>query len=378
MKILYITVPSYFDLEVSLIRELSKFVEISVLLIVSPQSLKSSAFSINHLSSQCDIISASDCEEMQKYKDIIDTKKWFIANNPDNSLLSCIKLSSQIKRFIKKNHFDLLHTTSCCKTLFFLTLFYFLFPKTLLTVHDPIPHGKISLFENIFRRKLFFHANKNLLFLSKALLIPFCKKYGIKEDRIHFSRLSVYDILTRYSIGENAYGNYILFFGRIEPYKGVDLLIEAFEKSELPLNGVKLVIAGKGNISHNNHNLSNNVITINRFIENDELATLISHCKYVVLPYLTATQSGCVMSAYAFNKPVLATDVGDFPLTIEDKKTGWICKANDEKKLCNALNDLNSINLSDMERNIREKYQENGIFSWSCIAQKLAECYENL
>ena len=378
MKILYITVPSFFDLEVSLIRELSKFVDINVLLVVSPQSLKSSAFSINQLPQQCDIISAENFDELQKYKDVLDEKKWFVACNPDNSLKSCLKLSRKIKNFIKSNHYDLLHTTSCCKTLLFLTPFLYYFKKTLLTVHDPIPHGKISWFENFFRRKLFFHANKNLLFLSKALLNPFCKEYGINQDHIFFSALSVYDVLTRYNVGENIYGNYILFFGRIKPYKGVDLLIDAFEKSGLPMKGAKLVIAGKGEISHEQQNLDKNIILINRFIENAELANLIYHCRYVVLPYLTATQSGCVMSAFAFNKPVLATNVGDLPLTIENKKTGLICKENDEKALCEALLEMYSMNLEDLEQNIKGKYQENGAFSWNSIARRLAECYECL
>jgi glycosyltransferase involved in cell wall biosynthesis len=193
-----------------------------------------------------------------------------------------------------------------------------------------------------------------------------------------FSKLSVYDILNRYKVHDNIYGNYILFFGRIESYKGVDLLIDAFFKSNLLSKGVKLVIAGKGRIVHDKSALPQNVVLINRFIENEELANLIFHCKYVVLPYLSATQSGCVMSAYAFNKPVLATDVGDFSLTIENCSTGLICKANDEFSLCNALNTLNEMNLNDMQSNIEKKYQRNGAFSWHRIAMDLADGYKKI
>ena len=377
MKILYITAPSYFDLDISLIRELSKFVEINVLLVVSSQSKKTSAFSITKLPSVCDIIQAQDYAEMQKYKGFLDDKKWFIANNPDNSLKSCFKLAHKIKKFIKDNHYDLIHTTSCCKTLFFLMPFLFFFKKTMLTVHDPIPHGKISWFDNFFRRKLYFRANKNLLFLSKSLLIPFCKKYGFKKEKIYFSSLSVYDILNQYDKKNNVYGEYILFFGRIEPYKGVELLIDAFARTGLSSKGVKLVVAVNGKFKYNS-DVSGNVIVINRFIENSELANLIFYSKYVVLPYLTATQSGCVMSAFAFNKPVLATNVGDLPLTVKDGELGIICNPNDVNGLAKAIDKMYEGNLEQMALNIKDKYQNNGESSWISIAKSLCDVYQHI
>ncbi|WP_049858434.1 glycosyltransferase family 4 protein [Fibrobacter succinogenes] len=378
MKVLYLTVPSFFDLDISLVREMSALVDVHVLLVVSPQSLKSSAFSIEKIDSRCEIFSANEYNAIQKYKDVIDLKKWFVANNPDNSFFSCIKLSKKIKNFIRRNHFDILHVTSACKTIFFLTPFIYSFPYTLLTVHDPIDHGNISWFENFFRRKMFYRANKNVLLLSTALLDSFCKKYHVKKNRIYFSSLSVYDILTTFKTMRNMYGNYILFFGRIEPYKGVDVLVTAYEKSELPSKGIKLVIAGKGNLCITDSDLSKDVIFINRFIENDELANLIRHCKYVVLPYLSATQSGCVMSAFAFNKPVLATDVGDFPLTIENSKTGMICEANNIDSLCRAINEMSKINLDILSACIKERFCENGPFSWSSIAKSLFNVYESI
>ena len=375
MKILYITVPSFFDLDVSLIRELSKFVEINVLLVVSPQSIRSSAFSINNLKKECDIFSSIDYEEIHKYDKIIDEGKWFVANNPDNSFLSCLKLSQKIKKFIRTNHFDLIHTTSSCKTILFLTTFLSAFKNTLLTVHDPISHDKLSWMENFIRRTLFYKANKNILLLSKALLTQFSEKYGIDEKRIFFSSLGVYDILNRFVTNENIYGQYILFFGRIEPYKGVDVLIDAYKKANFSKENIKLIIAGKGTVKHKESDIPQDVVLINRFIENEELANLICHSRFVVLPYLSATQSGCVMSAFAFNKPVLATNVGDFPLTIENLKTGIICKANDVDSLSEALNEMMISNLETMENNIKNKYQDDGPFSWHCIAEKLSNIY---
>lgn len=378
MKVLYLTVPSFFDLDVSLVREMSSIADVRVMLVVSPESKKSSAFSIEKLDPKCGLIPANEYPGLEKYDGIIDSRKWVVANNPDNSFLSCMKLSKDIKKYISRDCFDIIHTTTSCKTVLFLALYLRSCNHSLLTVHDPISHERMSWFENFIRRRLFYWGNKNILLLSKSLLTPFKKKYGIKEDKIFFSSLSVYDILSHFEETENAYGNYILFFGRIEPYKGVDLLIDAYEKSVLPSKGIKLVVAGKGKIRHSSSNLTNDVIFINRFIENDELSNLIRHCKYVVLPYLSATQSGCVMSAYAFNKPVLATNVGDLPLTVENGKTGMICEANDADDLCSAMNEMENVNLEILSHNIKVRYEENGPLSWNSIAKSLVKVYETI
>ncbi len=378
MKVLYLTVPSYFDLDVSLVRELSTFVDVHAMLIVSPQSKKSSAFSIDEIYRECGVFSAQEYEGFRTYDNAVDVKRWSIANNPDNSANSCLKLSKKIKAFAKINHFDLIHTTTSCKTALFLAPYLWKFPHTLFTVHDPISHNRISLFDEILRRKMFYNANKNLLLLSRALLEQFCQRYHIDCNRIYFSSLSVYDMLTRYTPPENEYGEYVLFFGRIEKYKGVDLLINAYEKSDLPSNGVKLIVAGKGSVNYDDSNLPKNVVLINRFVENDELAGLIRNCKYVILPYLSATQSGCVMSAFAFNKPILATDVGDLPYTIENGKTGMICKANNRSALCEAMNEMEHADLKTMEMNIKEKYQKRGGHSWYRIAESLYGVYKEI
>ena len=156
----------------------------------------------------------------------------------------------------------------------------------------------------------------------------------------------------------------------------MDILIKAFEKTNLIQKGIKLVIAGKGNIESQ---LSDkNIIFINRFISNDEVATLISHCKYVVLPYISATQSGCVMSAYAFDKPILATNVGNLPVDVENHVTGLICEPNDVNELAKKIDFMYDLNLAQMSKNIREKYQESGPSSWSQIAKDVKSIYDSL
>lgn len=375
MKILYLTVPSFFDLEISLIRELRKLVELKVLMIISPESMHSSAFSIDKLDQRCDIIPAAEYNGMEKYRDMLNLEDWFIANNPDNSIGHCISLAFKIRNFYKQNNFTFLHSTTDCKTAIMFMPYVWKNSNTLYTVHDPIPHRKLSFLNDLIRYRLVFKSYKNLLLLSDALLEPFRNRYKIAAEKIYFSRLSIYDFLQYCKRLPNKIGNYILFFGKIVPYKGVDILIDAYLQSEARLQGIKLVVAGKGFLSHDKLKLGDDIILKNEYISNDELATLIRHCKFVVLPYVSATQSGCVMCAYAFNKPIVATDVGDLPKEIDDGQTGIICKPNDVKDLQSAVDKMCEMNLDEMSQKICSKYANAGLYSWRSSAKSIFNTY---
>jgi glycosyltransferase involved in cell wall biosynthesis len=378
MKVLYLTVPSFFDLEISLIRELKKFVDVKVMMIVSPESMRLSAFAMEKLERRCDIIPAIEYQGMNKYSEMIDLNDWFIANNPDNSIFHSILLAHKIHKFYIQNDFTHLHSTTDCKTAIMYLPYAWMTRNTLYTVHDPISHKKLSFLNDLFRYKFTFKSYKNLLLLSDSLLMPFCKRYRIARKNVYFSRLSVYDFLQCYKETPNDLGEYILFFGNIVPYKGVDNLIDAYLQSDERKRGTKLVIAGKGNILHDEKSLSDDIILKKKYIDNDELANLIHHCKYVVLPYISATQSGCVMSAYAFNKPVVATRVGDLPKEVEDGWTGIICMPNDVKSLQIAIDKMAETDLDAMSLNIKSKYANDGPYSWNAAAQSIANTYINI
>lgn len=375
MKIFYLTVPSFFDLEISLIRELAKECDITVMLIVSPESMRSSAFSVEKLLPNPQIVSAKDFPGLQKYEHLIDQDRWHIANNPNNSLKSSYKLAKKIRKFIESGEYDLIHSTTDCKTSLFLMPFLQKFPHLLYTNHDPIPHSNKSRLQEQIKRRVLFGIYKNLLFLSPSLTNEFLKIYKSSKLKIYYSQLGPYDFLNTYSHRDNIYGKYILFFGRLVYYKGVDLLVKVFSESKFSKNGYKLIIAGRGDLLNNIDDISPNVIVLNRYIENEELANLIRYSEAVILPYRTATQSGCVMSAYAFNKPVLATDVGDFPLVIENDKSGIIVSCS-ELSLLSGLNQLFESDLNRMSAYIKTQYENNGNLSWNHIAKELIKIYD--
>ena len=130
----------------------------------------------------------------------------------------------------------------------------------------------------------------------------------------------------------------VLFFGRIEYYKGLDILVEAGKQ----MKNVKFMIAGKGDISQifGIDSLPSNFEHVNKYVPDNELAGLIQRSKIIVLPYRDATGTQTVQSVFYYEKPVIATNTGCFPEYIEDGVDGIIVPALDVVALRQALEKL--------------------------------------
>jgi glycosyltransferase involved in cell wall biosynthesis len=128
---------------------------------------------------------------------------------------------------------------------------------------------------------------------------------------------------------QSAMEPYVLFFARIEAYKGVDTLLAAMRQ----LNGqsdLRAVVAGKGDL---NESIPDNVEVRNRLMGDAEAAELFRRCSLVVLPYRDATQSALIGAAYFFGKPVIVTRTGALPEYVEEGTTGWIVEPNNAAAL---------------------------------------------
>lgn len=144
-----------------------------------------------------------------------------------------------------------------------------------------------------------------------------------------------FDGFASLDIDEVHYGNWGLFFGRLERYKGVAQLIEAEDMLPKPRTGVTLVLAGSGALS-TDVPLPPTVEVRNRRIDDVEAVDLFRRCGVVILPYLDASQSALVASAYYFRKPVIVTDVGALAEYVQQGVTGWVVPAGDPRALADA------------------------------------------
>lgn len=383
-SILYITVPSFFDLEISLLRELAKIVDLTVLMLVIPESRQSSALDISSISLETGVYEACKLEEMDKYRHLLPLEVLKMAFLSKNSFSEMKRLRPEITDVVSSRKYDLIHATSLSKFAIWLYPTFSGIKKRLLTLHDPIPHDKLPFLKR-FMHELTIRRFKNVLLLNKNQTYAFMQRRHLTVPKIFYSRLGAYDFL-------NSFGNcktpvkegkkYILFFGRIEPYKGVDNMIRAFKKSDSLKKGYALVIAGKGKINEP-HSESDGIICLNNYIPNEMLSSLIKGATFTVATYLSATQSGVIMSSYACGTPVLVTPVGNLPdatLSTDGSSLGHVCAGTDMKSVLEGIEFMTSheSEIDGYRKNIKKAFAPEGEMGWHRIALELKDIYSQI
>lgn len=172
---------------------------------------------------------------------------------------------------------------------------------------------------------------------------------------------------------------YLLFFGFIRDYKGLDLLINAFADERLRKFPVKLLVAGEYYSSPEpylelikKNNLEELIELRTDFIPDNEVNLYFSAADMVVQPYKSATQSGVTQIGYHFNKPMLVTNVGGLSEIIPDGKIGYVVEP-DTASIADALVDF-FVNdrIAEFEANIIEEKKK---FSWSNLVQTFLSVY---
>ncbi len=170
----------------------------------------------------------------------------------------------------------------------------------------------------------------------------------------------------------------ILLFGRIQKYKGLNFLLEAEPMVSERIPDFKVIVAGSGpDLANHREAIEANphFELHDRFIPNEDVAQLFHRASAVVLPYIEASQSGVLSMAFAFGKPVIATDVGSLSEMVVHGESGLVIPAGDVPALGNALIEL----LSNQEKKkaMAVKAKETALtrLSWKAIAQQTADAY---
>ncbi len=165
----------------------------------------------------------------------------------------------------------------------------------------------------------------------------------------------------------------LLFFGFVRPYKGLEFLLRALTI----FTGARLVVAGaisKGCRSLPGYastlGLKHRVYWFDRYIEDNEVPAIFAMTDLVALPYQNATQSGVANLAFAFDKPVVTTNVGGLAECVQHKITGYVVPPNDPNKFAQALQSALSNHDALREGIINLKAKR----SWSRYCKILLSC----
>lgn len=252
------------------------------------------------------------------------------------------------------------------------------------TIHDPLPHSGKSFSIINFIQYMYIKRGNGIIVHSKKFLNLGILKKIVNEKKFvlpHGAFSFLKDINDSKTImSEKLNHQELLYFGRISKYKGLDYLIKAFSivKNELP--NVKLTIAGSGDIKPYNKMIhgTDSIEVINEFIPDEEIPMLFNKADIVVLPYIDSTQSGIPHIAYAFKKPVIATNTGALSDIVLDGKTGLIVPPKDYKTLAISIIKL----LKDYD--LRHQMGENALklieneMSWDSIANDTVQAYKQI
>ncbi|MBQ9586388.1 MAG: glycosyltransferase [Bacteroidaceae bacterium] len=138
-------------------------------------------------------------------------------------------------------------------------------------------------------------------------------------------------------------GRYVLFFGFIRNYKGLDLLLDALADPRLGQRRVKLLVAGEFYGDPKPYmeqiqqlGISDRIVLCTDFIPDSQVNLYFRACDIVAQPYKSATQSGVTQIAFHFEKPMLVTNVGGLAEIVPDGKIGYVVEP-DAKQIADAL-----------------------------------------
>lgn len=384
MRVLYISTIAYSDVDLSYLQEASKLVDTTYIVTISPYNTASCALDFRGVNLKDGFNCAVEIPQLQKFGKLVNLSKFYVFKNPSKHAYEpkAFVYWSKLFKFIKRGEYDVVHMT-------YLPSFLNVFPcfikrKLVFTIHDPLPHSSASYKMDRYNRIAAFRRYQNFILLNTAQREEFINFYHLnkKDVSIFESKLSSYDYLHMYQnepLSEDS--PYILFFGNIQKYKGLEYLFEAMSVVYQSNPEVKLIVAGRGNyyFDLDKYKKLGCYDIRNSFINDDELASLVKNSLFVVVPYVDATQSGVVMTAYAFSKPCVATNVGGLPEMVIDGEYGFIVPPRDSNELAKAINNLlnNRILLDTFSNNIYRDYQE-GCKSWKQISKGMMSIYKEV
>jgi D-inositol-3-phosphate glycosyltransferase len=300
-------------------------------------------------------------------------------------------------KYIRKEKIDIVHYQFFRRKS---EIFYFLFLKALrvklvFTAHNILPHERSK--SDYFLKKLVYKNANAIIVHTDYIRTKLLSMFKVNEKKVFIVPHGNFDVYlpsakisyeeARERLEIKPEDNVLLFFGYIREYKGLDLLLAAFENAAKANKNLKLLIAGnpqseglrktyEDQINSLSMNGLNGRITAHlKFIPAEEVAYYLTASDVVALPYKNIDHSGIVHLAYSFQKPIIATNVGDFPEAIEDGRSGYVLKSNTTKELTEKIIET----FSDAEKlklmGAYAKYLNDTKYSWGEIASRTIDVY---
>jgi glycosyltransferase involved in cell wall biosynthesis len=264
-----------------------------------------------------------------------------------------------------------------------------LLPKgpTVLTAHDVIPReprpGQLGALSKTYNAvdAVVVHSEHGKGVLADTL--------NVNAEKIHVIPHGVFDYLTRVKSPKPLPAEFaatekpvVLQFGLMRPYKGIDVMLEAFTAAdpdaELWIVGMPRMEIDSLQQLAKDLGIDDRVRWLPRFVNDDEIAAFFNRADVVSLPYRQIDQSGVLFTALAFGKPLLLTEVGGFTEVAEKYGAALAVPPGDLTELARGLTKILSDEALRSKLTVASASLAEGEFAWSSIAERTLALYDTL
>jgi glycosyltransferase involved in cell wall biosynthesis len=251
-----------------------------------------------------------------------------------------------------------------------------------LTVHDAVAHSGADA-EGLrrSRRKFYMRSLREradrLIVHGERIRNQVLNLTGWAPDRVCSVMHGALGDAAGLTVSEPS-GATLLFFGRIEAYKGLGILLDALDLLRDVPFALRLVIAGQGSdLQRFRARIAADprIELIDRFIDAEEVPGLFLRSTIVVLPYLDASQSGVAAIAVSYRRPVIASEVGGLPDVIRQGESGILVPAADPEALAAAIRQVCGDPALLRRMSIGAEALAKGELSWQSISRAATEVY---
>jgi glycosyltransferase involved in cell wall biosynthesis len=257
-----------------------------------------------------------------------------------NSILGTVKIFFEIRDYIKNNKIRIVHAHHRYFDLLAFLLKRFTSVRTVTTVHS-----------EVYKKKLLSYKSDEIIAVSNAIKFHLIKNFNLNTSNITFisNFVDVKEIeITKgkeevfSELGLKKGTEIIGYFGRLDiNEKGVDILLDAFEKVSQDNNSVVLILAGDGVDAKELKEIAVRRRLSALFLGNvDNIWNYMNVCDMVVLPSRVEPFNLVMIEAGLLNKPLIGSDVGGIAETIEDNVTGFLFKKENVNELSDRITTL--------------------------------------
>jgi D-inositol-3-phosphate glycosyltransferase len=265
--------------------------------------------------------------------------------------------------------------------------------KVIYTIHNVMPrHGKLRDYHVFIYRIMYLICDQVIIHSEKGKE-EIIELFKVNKNKIHVIPHGDYKFFVpekilskkqaKNRLGISSDTKTILFFGAIRENKGLRNILVALPEIKKRIENVKLLIVGEPWEDYGKYKkviaekqIEKDVFEKLDYVPNEDVPLYFFATDVVVLPYNEITQSGILQIAYAFGKPVVATDLGGFREAVEGGKNGYLVPLTDTEKLSEKCIDI----LSDVKKietmGTYSRYLSDTKFSWDSIATKTKHVYE--